>query len=607
MKIIKKFRMFNRSKEYFNNESMNKIIKQICYFLFSKQKIYISILIALAVTIGIIPSVDSILLQKITDAIISLEHYYNQGGSIPSILIKWTIIYAIWTESLNVMWRLYDFIYLKAIPKIKAQVIDELYNHIQKHSYKFFQNNLSGDITNRIMEGANTIELIFCYMNEKILKKFSSVVFAMITMYLVHPIIFVIFLIWLVIFFGINLYFSKTINKYSMEYGYSRATVSGKIVDAIANIFAIRVFNNIRYEYNYLRNYLNETVKTDQKVHWFLFKLRCVLGTSCSITIFIIIYETLLLRINSLITIGDCILIITLCLNVIEDAWDLVEEFGEMFRQIGIFSQVITLLDKKHLDKRLNNSDTIRLIVESPTIEFKNVSFGYLDNKLVFNDKSIYIGAKQKVGIVGLSGSGKSTFINLIARIYDIKQGTILIDGQDISKVTRYSLRRNIAIIPQEPILFNRSIIENIRYGREDASYEEVIRAAEDAYIHDTIITLPDGYNTICGERGNNLSGGQRQRIVIARAILRNAKILLIDEATSSLDNYTEKLIAKSLYNLMRDKTVLVIAHKLSTIVSMDRILVLHDGKIVGDGTHKYLEQHNDLYKLLWEKQSTMI
>lgn len=209
----------------------------------------------------------------------------------------------------------------------------------------------------------------------------------------------------------------------------------------------------------------------------------------------------------------------------------------------------------------------------------------------------------QKIGLVGYSGSGKSTFVNLIMRLFDIRKGEILINGQNIQYVTKNSLRQNIAFISQDPILFHRSLMENIRYGNLEANDQEVIKAAKKAHAHQFILGSPEGYNTLVGERGIKLSGGQRQRIAIARAILKNAPILILDEATSNLDSVTEALIQQSLKELMRNKTVIVIAHRLSTLLKLDRILVFEDGKIIEDGTHKDLIKRAGLYATLWDLQ----
>ncbi len=251
----------------------------------------------------------------------------------------------------------------------------------------------------------------------------------------------------------------------------------------------------------------------------------------------------------------------------------------------------------------MDQANAVPLSVSRGRNHFKDVTFRYKDQNELFKDKNIVLRSHDKIGLVGFSGSGKTTFINLILRNYNIESGTILIDGQDISKVTQESLREKISMIPQEPALFHRTLMENIRYGRLDATDEEVMEAANKARCHDFIMKFPDGYRTQVGERGAKLSGGQRQRIAIARAILKNAPILILDEATSALDSVTEKEIQEGLDIAMRAQTVIVIAHRLSTLSGMDRILVFHEGKIVEDGTHKELIKTNGHYKKLWEMQ----
>lgn len=247
------------------------------------------------------------------------------------------------------------------------------------------------------------------------------------------------------------------------------------------------------------------------------------------------------------------------------------------------------------------------LVANEGAISFKNIGFHYSDgsgNANVFSDLNLDIPAGQKVGLVGPSGGGKSTITRLLLRFEDVQAGAIEIDGQDISNVKQASLRQAIAYVPQESLLFHRTIAENIAYGNLDATEDMVIQAAKDAYAHDFIMELPKGYETVVGERGVKLSGGQRQRIAIARAMLKNAPILLLDEATSALDSESEKVIQEALAELMEKRTAVVIAHRLSTIQRMDRIVVLDKGKIVEDGTHKELLKNDGLYARLWAHQS---
>jgi ATP-binding cassette subfamily B protein len=244
------------------------------------------------------------------------------------------------------------------------------------------------------------------------------------------------------------------------------------------------------------------------------------------------------------------------------------------------------------------------LKVTQGKIEFKQVSFHYDEGTHLFKNKNIIIPAGQKVGLVGFSGSGKSTFVNLILRLFDVESGEITIDGQNIKVVTQASLRENIAMIPQDISLFHRTLMDNIRYGRIEASDLDVIEASKKAHCHEFITQLADGYQSLVGERGIKLSGGQRQRIAIARAMLKNAPILILDEATSALDSMTEKHIQDGLHLLMKNRTTIVIAHRLSTLSEMDRILVFDLGKIIEDGTHETLINANGHYARMWQMQA---
>lgn len=572
-------------------------VQLFCYFL-SHQRARIIGLVLICIAAGASPAVNSILLQKITDLIGSVSA--SDVDKLSTSLLFWPIIYGVWAESQNLCWRVFDYLFLTTLPVIKGQIISELYNYTQHHSHKFFQNNLTGHITNRITEGARAFEMVFDTLFVKIVRKISVIIFALIAMQMVHSVFALIFLVWVSAFIGLNLYFSQTINRYSSIYAQNKADIAGKIVDSLINISVIRIFTTQQFERRYLGGYIDVMADSDKAMQWFMLKLRYVLGGSCSIMIFTILYYLLQLRANSVITIGDCILILTLCMTVIADIWDLTQEIGDMFEQLGAFHQSISLIAPYEIT---DEPAAEELKIVQGVIEFRQVTFQYRRNNNIFSNQSVLIAGHQKVGLVGYSGSGKSTFISLITRLYDIESGSILIDQQDIRRVSQDSLRKNISIIPQEPVLFHRSISDNIRYGRQEASDQEVIKAAKLAHIHDFITELPNGYDTLCGERGNNLSGGQRQRVAIARAILKNAAILILDEATSSLDTNTESLIQESLKYLMRNKTVMVVAHRLSTLLNMDRILVFDQGAIIEDGTHQQLLHNQQLYTKLWRSQ----
>ena len=326
-----------------------------------------------------------------------------------------------------------------------------------------------------------------------------------------------------------------------------------------------------------------------------------VQGVVVSIYAVIFLLWLIYLQNNNLITSGDFALVFMLNFRMFDKLHELSDQLREFVANWGTVDQALTILDMapEVQDEKLAQS----IIVKQGEIVFKNVQFCYKESEPLFQNKSITIKPGQKIGLVGYSGGGKSTFVNLILRLYDVTLGSILIDGQDIRNVTQDSLHAAIGMIPQDPSLFHRSLMENIRYGRVNATDEEVIEAAKRAHAHDFISKLPQQYEALVGERGIKLSGGQRQRIAIARAILKNAPILILDEATSQLDSITENDIQDSLWELMQDKTTIIIAHRLSTLLHMDRILVFDQGVIIEDDTHSELLAKSGLYKILWNAQ----
>ena len=303
-----------------------------------------------------------------------------------------------------------------------------------------------------------------------------------------------------------------------------------------------------------------------------------------------------------MVTTGDFALILGLSIETGYTIWCTIFEFNEFNKVAGRCKQSLMalILPLDIPDK----PGAVALQCEQGQINFNQVKFDYHGARSLFQHQSIEIQAGQKVGLVGYSGGGKSTFVHLMLRLYEVAEGAILIDGQDIRSVTQDSLRAHIAMIPQDPSLFHRSLMDNIRYANRYATDEEVFDAAKKAHAHEFITKLLKGYASIVGEKGVKLSGGQCQRIAIARAFLKKAPILILDEATSQLDAVTENLIQESLYALMQGKkTTLIIAHRLSTLLHMDRILVFDKGKIVEDGTHHHLLAQNGLYKQLWDAQ----
>ncbi|MCP5369318.1 MAG: ABC transporter ATP-binding protein [Rickettsiaceae bacterium] len=583
-----------------DSKSLFTFFRLYKHFIYNRNKKHILSLCFLIFIAGLAPVIDSLFLQSLTD---SIEFYVdNDSSDILTVSLKWVIAYLLWWEGCNYLWRSYDYLYLRAAPKMKADVINDFYNYVQFHSHNFFQSNLAGDISNRITEAASSLEWIFASINEKIFRKLVMLLTTIGALYWVNPIIALIFVVWLSVFLGISIFFSKRINKYSVKFNKDKANVAGKIVDSIANISAVRIFSAQKFETRYLNRAIDGVIASDRNLQWFMLKLRYVLSISCSTMIGFLIYYTISLRSDNLISTGQCVMIITLCTEVVSNVWDLTQDFGDLFEYIGSFNQSLSLFKEYEIVESETAKD---LVITDPQITFNKVCFDYKQNYNHFENQSLIIPAYQRVGLVGFSASGKTTFTRMINRTYNIRSGEIIIDQYNINDFSLESLNRNISVIPQEPILFHRTIRENIAYAKPDSSEEEIINAASLAHMHEHIMRLPEQYDTICGERGNNLSGGQRQRISIARAFLEDAPILIIDEATSSLDSHTEKLIQESLNILMQGRTVIVIAHRLSTLLNMDRILVFDKGQIVEDGTHEELLQRGKLYKLLWNHYRT--
>jgi ATP-binding cassette subfamily B protein len=330
--------------------------------------------------------------------------------------------------------------------------------------------------------------------------------FATITMFIIHPFFSLVLFLWLSFFIILNLAFAKKINKYATDVAQSRTNSIGRLVDNVTNINNIRLFARENFEADGLKSYLQDMILKDRKWQWLMLKLRQLQGLSCTILIAMMLVLLGYLRQKNLVTIGDFALILALSLGVVELISGLSQEISDFSEYIGGCNQALSLITTSHeITDQLNATN---LQVTAGSIEFKNVTFNYIKNDNLFQEKSIIIPGGQKVGLVGYSGSGKTSFVNLIVRLFEVNSGSITIDGQNINEVTQASLRENIGFIPQDPLLFHRTLQENIRYGRLEMSDTEVINAAKSAYAHEFITQTCDGYETLVGERGVKLSGG---------------------------------------------------------------------------------------------------
>jgi len=476
-----------------------------------------------------------------------------------------------------------------------------MFSYLNKHSHQFFQSNFSGSLSNKISDMTSGVINIFSTIDDGFAQVIGLLI-AIVTMLLIHPIFALILCGWAVAFIAIAIFYFKPIQDLSNVFATSKTTVVGKLVDSITNITNVRLFSRNDYENKLVQKATKDTVEKDRAMQKTILKMRIYWDVSIVVLIGLNIIMLVSMYSQNKVTIGDFSFIISLSISIFYNLWYLASQFVVFAEELGKCRQALTIVSAPHDIIDIPKCKPLK--VTKGRIEFDEVTFHYDEGSHLFNNKNVIIEPGQKVGLIGLSGGGKSTFANLILRIFDVESGSIMIDQQNIAEVCQKSLRENIAMIPQDISLFHRTLMENIRYGRVDATDEEVIKASKKAHCHEFISKLSQGYNSLVGERGIKLSGGQRQRIAIARAMLKNAPILILDEATSALDSLTEKLIQDGLHSLMNGRTTIVIAHRLATLSEMDRILVFDNGQIVEDGTHASLINANGHYTKMWQMQA---
>lgn len=574
----------------------HSLFQFIVHFL-KPHSLALGILTGLALLAGTYGTINSYL----TKIIIDFVAVNNPQINLFTALFWPAIFFLLNYEIHNFAWRGIQYINIKTGPKIQNHITREMFAYAEKNTYQFFQNNFAGTIASNIRTIADNIYEMISNIAPIVARQVMQIFIALIFMFFVNPLFCLAFFIWVVVFLTVTLLFSKKVMMLSDALANRQAFLSGKITDSVSNVSQVRLFAREHFEVRYLNKFLKEVAKRFRAKEWFALKLSVVQSLSITLLIATLLYFLITLRMQNKVTIGDFAFILGLALYVTEGVWYLTEHilrWNDLYgRANHSFNMIMVPHDITDIPRAAH------LQVSQGNIEFQEVSFQYKNQENVFENKSVIIPGGQKVGLVGFSGSGKTTFVNLIVRLFDVYSGAIKIDGQNIAQVTQSSLREHIGFIPQDPLLFHRSLMENIRYGNLDATDEEIIEAAKKAHAHEFIMQTPMGYRSLVGERGIKLSGGQRQRISIARAILKNAPILILDEATSALDSVTESYIQESLATLMEGKTVIVVAHRLSTLLEMDRILVFDQGKIVEEGTHQSLISAQGMYSTLWNSQ----
>jgi ATP-binding cassette, subfamily B, bacterial len=483
---------------------------------------------------------------------------------------------------------------------------EEVFAHAERLSPAYFESTLSGKIAHRAVMLPDEVLLLFDMMVFDFIPSAMFFVFVAVFFYIASPVFGVTAAAGIIIYFTASLLVGRDCTKRSAVSNEARAAVTGRIVDVITNIRNVFFFANQAVEDRELKTYTGEERARRMALYRSVVRLRCVQYTMDIMMWLGFVGGALYAWVRGAMGAGDFVMITALTGSLLQTAYNVGQRIPEFYEHLGAARESIdTLIVPPTV---LDSPTAASLVVREGAIHFESVAFAYdatgRGPRNIVKDFELHIPAGQRVGLVGPSGAGKTTLMGLLMRMHDVTSGAIRVDGQDIRDVTLESLRAAIGLIPQDTSLFNRALIENIRYGRPNATDEEVVAAARRAHAHEFILELENGYQTLVGERGMKLSGGQRQRIAIARAILRNAPLLLLDEATSALDSHSERLIQDAIHEAMAGKTVIAIAHRLSTVMGMDRLIVLQRGVIVADGTHTELLQQGGLYAELWYRQS---
>jgi len=494
-----------------------------------------------------------------------------------------------------------------ATNRIESKTMVDLYNqafgYLMRHSHDFFISNFTGTLTRRVTRYARAFEQVFDILLYNFFPAFLFAVGIITVLSFRSPLLGAGLLVWTIVFVTLQFFMMQKRHPLRLARVEQDSRLTGQLSDDVLNHSTITAFAAVPYESagfaETVQGWYVATKRAWDADLW-IYGLQGVLAIGIEFALFA---GSILLWERGLVTVGDFVLVQVYILGLFNRIWNIGQNMRQLYEAFADATEMLDILDLPHGIRDATKAPEIR--VTKGEIVFDHVTFAYHDSRDVLDNLSLTIAPREKVALIGSSGAGKTTIAKLLLRLYDLTSGAIRIDGQNVADVMQESLRRAVAFVPQEPMLFHRSLMDNIRYGRQEATDEEVVEAAKQAHCHEFISQYPEGFQTLVGERGVKLSGGERQRVAIARAILKDAPILVLDEATSSLDSESERLIQDALLKLMEGKTVIAIAHRLSTVMMMDRLIVMEKGRVALSGTHDELLAHgSNLYKKLWEIQA---
>jgi len=500
----------------------------------------------------------------------------------------------------NIFWRLAGWVGCRTVVGSCADLRIDLFNHLTGHPMRYFNRHFAGSLANRISSAGTAAGAIYGGLAWKIIPPCVDFLGAVVVLCTVRIsmafalIVCVVLVAVLITVVGVR---GRTRH---IDFASQTARVGGEIVDLVSNVWTIKAFSGRDRERARLEKEIGVEARAQRRSWIYLEKARVLHDICLSTMAGAMLGWALMLWLRGSVTPGDVVMVSALTFRILHGSRDLALALVDTSQQLGVIAETLATIAQPH-----GLSDTHEELAPTRgSIQLVDVSYDYPDGSSVFRHLFLAIAAGQSVGIVGASGSGKSTLLGLLQRLDDVRSGMILIDDRDIRTVSQDSLRRQIGVVPQEPALFNRTILENIAYGQPHATELQIVEAARHAYCDAFIRGLPNGYHTMVGERGVMLSGGQRQRLGLARAFLKDAPILILDEATSALDSDSEAIIQRALMDLMRGRTVCAVAHRLSTIAHFERVLVLDGGQIVQDGPPDTLRRIPGPFRTLWRIQT---